>query len=82
VAVIEKYRYGLSEPGSSQNKVDGVVSIDIARFNLEASCRRGKSNKLPLGCGELKLNAVIGVPGASRSGLNAGRVWQTVSVKV
>jgi hypothetical protein len=82
VAVIKEYRHGLSEPGSSQHQVNGVVSIDIACFNLETSGRRGKSNELPPSCGKLKLNPVIRAPGATRSGLNAGRVWLTVSVKV
>ncbi|HXA77805.1 MAG TPA: hypothetical protein VNV41_11805 [Candidatus Acidoferrales bacterium] len=82
MAIIEKYRYGLSEPSSSQDKVNGMISIDVARFNLETSRGRGKSNQLPPACGKLKSNPVISVPGATRCGLNARCVWLTVSVKV
>ena len=59
-----------------------MVSIDIARLDQEAASRRDKSNRLPPGCRELKLNPVVSMRRIALPGLNAGYIGTQVSVKI
>jgi hypothetical protein len=72
VAVIQKYRHGLSEPSGGKDQVNSVVSIDIARLDQEAACRRVKLNGLLPDSGELELNPVTISAGGAAPSLNAG----------
>ena len=74
MAIIQKYRYGLSEPCGSKNQVNGVISVDVARLNLQAAGRRDKLNGLPARGGELKVNPIGACIGGAVSVLNAGEV--------
>ena len=63
MAIIEKDCYGLIEPSSGEYQVNSMVSIDIARLNLQAARGRDESNRLAPARGELKLNAVLSSAG-------------------
>jgi hypothetical protein len=60
LAIVQKYGDRPSEPSGGKDKVNGVVSIDIARLYLQAACRSNKLDGLLPDCGEVKLNPVVG----------------------
>jgi hypothetical protein len=82
MAIIKKYRYWLSQPRGGKDQVNGMVSIDIARFNYQPASRCNKLNRLPPGFRKLKLNPVVGTRRVAPPGLNAGYVGVKVSVKI
>jgi hypothetical protein len=53
VAIIQKYRYRLPEPGGGEDQVNRMISIDIARLHAQATRGGAKLNRLLPGCGEL-----------------------------
>src|SRR5271169_4481125 len=72
MTIIQKYRYGLSEPCAGKDQVNGVISIDVTRFDAQAARGRDQLNGL-VPCGrELKFNPVGAAAAASGPGLNAG----------
>lgn len=82
MTIVKKYCYGLIEPSSGENQVNGMVSIDIARLDPQAARRRDKSNRLQPDCGELELNPVVSIAGTVWPSLNAGQIWTHISVKI
>jgi hypothetical protein len=82
VAIIQKYRYGLSEPCGSKNQINGVISIDIARLHPQAAGRRDKLKGLPPCCRQLKLNPVGAAAAAIMTSLNASEVQAMIAVKI
>jgi hypothetical protein len=34
VAIVQKYRDGLPEPSRGKDQVNGMISVDVARFDL------------------------------------------------
>jgi hypothetical protein len=82
MAIIQKNRYGLSEPCGGKNQVNGVISVDVARLNLQAAWRRDKLNGLSARGGELQANPVSACIGGAVSVLNAGEVQAMIAIKV
>src|SRR5580704_10727719 len=82
VAIIQKYRYRLSEPCGGKDQVNGVIAINVARFDPQATRRGDQSNGLPRCCGELKLNPVAACGGGGVSVLNAGEIQAMIAVKI
>jgi hypothetical protein len=82
MAIIEKYRYGLSKPSGDKDQVNCMISIDIARFDSEAANRPDNSNGLPSSCRKLKLDPVVGTRKVALAGLNAGYIRAKVPVKI
>jgi hypothetical protein len=82
MAVIEKYRYRLSEPSGDEDQVDRMVAIDIARFDQQAARRGNELNGLSPDGGKLKLNRVISTARAVLYGLNAGEIRTKVPVEI
>ena len=82
VAVVQKYRYGLSEPCGSKNQVNGVISIDVARLHPQTAGGREKLNGLPPCCRQLKLNPVGAAAAAIMTSLNASEVQAMIAVKI
>src|SRR5277367_5364878 len=33
MTIIQKYRYGLSEPGAGKDQINGVISVNVTRFD-------------------------------------------------
>src|SRR5580693_8203495 len=82
MAIIQKYRYGLSEPCGSKNQVNGVISIDVARLHPQTAGGREKLNGLPPCCRQLKLNPVGAAAAAIMTSLNASEVQAMIAVKI
>jgi hypothetical protein len=82
MAIIEQYRYGLSAPSCGEDEINNMISIDIARFDQEAANRPDHANRLPPGCGELKLNPVVSSAGTVWPSLNACQIWTKVPVEI
>jgi hypothetical protein len=60
MAVVQENRYRLLKPRSGQNQIRGVVAIDVSRHDFQAASGCDDQNRLALGCGDLKLNPVVG----------------------
>ncbi|MGB8540597.1 MAG: hypothetical protein WCD49_03070 [Candidatus Acidiferrales bacterium] len=82
MAVIQKNRYGLSEPCGSKNQVNDVISIDVARLDPQAAGRRDKLNGLLPRGGELKVNPIGACVGGAVSVLDDGEVRAKIAVKI
>jgi len=82
VAVVEKYRHGLSAPCGGNNQIDTVISIDVPRLDQEAAYRGHKVNRLSSDLGKVYLNRVVGTVVCVLSGLNAGEIWTTVAIEI
>lgn len=82
MTIVQEDCYGLIEPGSGEDQVNSMISIDIARLNPQSACRRDKPNRLPPDCGELKLNPVVSRAGAVWPSLNASQIRTHISVKI
>ena len=82
VTIIEEYRYGLSAPSGGEDESNGMVSIDIARFDQEPANRTDTANRLPTSCRKLKLNPVVGRRRVALRGLNAGFIGTKAPVKI
>ena len=61
MSIIEKNRYGLPEQGASQDQINSMISVDIARRDLKAANTCDNLNGLAPGCREVKLNPVVRV---------------------
>ena len=59
MTIVEKDCYGLIRPSSREDQVNSMVSVDVARLDPQAACRRDKSNGLLPNFGELKLNPIV-----------------------
>ena len=82
VAVVQNYSDGLPEPCGGKNQINGVISIDVTRFDAQATGWRDKLQGLPPGDGELKLNPVRARAGGVVATLNAGQVGALIAVKI
>lgn len=72
MAVIEKYRDGLSEPAGDENQVNRTIPIHVAGFDGEAAIRSDNPNELPPSGGKLQLYPIVGVREAALARMNAG----------
>jgi hypothetical protein len=82
MAVVQKNGDRLSEPCGGKNQINGVITIDVARFDPQAARRRDKLNELPSCCRELKLNPVGAAAAAIMPNLNAGQVRALIAIKI
>jgi len=82
VAIIQKNRYGPSEPCGGKNQVNGVISIHVARLDPQAAGRRDKLNGLLPRGGQLEVNPIGACVGGAVSVLDAGEVRAKIAVKI
>src|SRR5277367_504217 len=83
MAIIEKYRHGPSEQSGSQNQINSMISVDVARHDPEAASTCDNLNELRMpGCGELKLNPIVSTGKVASSRLNVGKVRTKIAVKI
>lgn len=82
MAVVEKYRHGLSEPCGGDDEINSVISINVPRLDQEAACWSNKVNRLSSELRKLYLNRVVGTAAPVLFGLNAGEIWATVAVEI
>ena len=59
VTIIEKNCHGLPKPRCSEDQIESVIAVDIARSDLETAYRRDDLKRLPPGGTELQLNPII-----------------------
>src|ERR1700723_171395 len=82
MAVVQQDRYGLPEPCSGEDQVDGMISVDIARLDAETTRGRDKRHGFPARRGKLKLNPIGAGARYAASCLDAGQVEVAVAVKI
>jgi hypothetical protein len=82
VAIVQKYRDGLPEPGGGEDQVNGMISVDVARFYPQASGRSDELHGLSPCSGELKLNPIGAGAGGVVSTLNAGQVRAMIAIEI
>jgi hypothetical protein len=72
MAIIQKYGYGLSEPGGDEDQVNRTIPIHVAGFDREAAIRPDNPDELPPGGGKLELYPIVGAGEAALARVNAG----------
>jgi hypothetical protein len=82
VAIIEENRYRLTEPSRGEDKVNNMVSVNVACLNLETPGRCDEPNRLPSGCRKLQLNPVFSAGEATLAGLNTGNIRNRIAVEI
>src|ERR1700724_208266 len=82
VAIIQKYRNGLTEQVISQDEVNCMISVDIARRDLKSANTGNNLKGLLPGCRELKLNPVLSMRGIALASLNTGEIRTEVTVEI
>lgn len=82
MAVIDKNRHGLAEPGCGENQVRDLVAIHVASGDLQAADRRDDRNRLPPRRAQLQLDPIIRGGNAALAGFNANQVGEMVAVEV
>jgi len=82
VAVIEKNRDGLPQPGCGQDQIKSIITVHIAHGDLQATGRSDNENRLSPSRAELKLDPVVCKRGVASPDLNSSEVRAAVPIKV
>jgi hypothetical protein len=82
MTIIEKNRYGLPEQSGSQDQINSMISVDIARRDLKTTNTCNNLNGLVPGCRELQLNPVVTAGEVASPGMNADDVRTEVAVEI
>jgi len=82
VAIIEKNRHGLLKPRAGQNQIEGMVTVDVARHDLQAAGRGDDQNPLALASRNLQPNPVVCQGNITSPCFNIGQVGTAIAVQV
>jgi hypothetical protein len=82
MTVVEENGYRPPGPGRRQNQVDGMISVDVLRFDQESARRAYESNRLRLRCAQIDLNPVIRRNRIAPPWLNAREIGTKIVVEV
>ncbi|MGD0963378.1 MAG: hypothetical protein ABSA57_05690 [Candidatus Acidiferrales bacterium] len=82
MAIIEKDRYGLSQPRGGKDQVNCVVSVDITGLNEQAARRPSQTNRLWPSRRELELNPIVGNARTIDHRVDTGQIRVDIPVEV
>lgn len=81
-AVVEKNRDRFAKGGGREDKINGVVAVDVARQDLQATGWGYDSDGLAATGSQLKPNRVNGLARIGTGDFDAGQVGMQVAVKI
>ncbi len=82
MAVIEKNRHGLLKPRAGQNQIKGMVAVDVACHDLQATRRGDDQNPLALASRNLQPNPVVCLESITSPGFDIRKVGTAIAVQV